>query len=50
MCPYRHREEVSVLEGVWGSVPRLGRFTPGKGPIHVVEEGGLAPKKKSPHP
>jgi hypothetical protein len=33
----------SALEGVGWSVPRPGRFTPGKDPVPIVQEAGLAP-------
>ena len=33
----------SALDGGGWSTPRPGRFTPGKDPVHIVEEAGWAP-------
>ena len=33
----------TALDGGEGSVPRLGRFSPGKDPVPVVQEAGWAP-------
>jgi hypothetical protein len=33
----------SALDGGGWSIPRSGRFTPGKDPVPIVQEGGWAP-------
>ena len=33
----------SALDGGGCSTPRLGRFTPGKDPVRIVQEAGWAP-------
>ena len=33
----------SVVDGRAWSAPRPGRFTLGKGPVHIVQEAGWAP-------
>ena len=35
--------DLGTEDGIWGSAPRPGRFTPGKDPVLIIQEAGWAP-------